>query len=69
MKTSSQKIDHLTPDFSQVQTPPDPTIGAISLICFSCYQSRHRQNLISVFSASHKRRTRTVKRDGHKLLY
>jgi hypothetical protein len=37
------------------------------LICISSYQSRHRQNLISIFSASHERRTSTVKRDGHTL--
>jgi hypothetical protein len=39
-----------------------------SLVYISCYQSRHRQTLISNFSASHERRTRTVKRDGHWLL-
>jgi hypothetical protein len=40
-----------------------------SLVCIFCYQSRHCQNLISMFSASHERRTRTVKRDGQWLLY
>jgi hypothetical protein len=40
-----------------------------SLVCIYCYQSRHRQNFISIFSALHKRRTRTVKRDGHWLCY
>jgi hypothetical protein len=40
-----------------------------SLIRISCYQSRHFQNLISVFYASHGRPTRPVKCDWHWLLY
>jgi hypothetical protein len=40
-----------------------------SLVCISCYQSRHRQNLITAFPTLHERRTRAVKRDGHWLLY
>jgi hypothetical protein len=44
----------------------DPTARPhFSFVCISHYQSSHRQNLISTFSASHERRTRTVKRDGH----
>jgi hypothetical protein len=40
-----------------------------SLICISCFHNCHRQKLISILSASHERRTRTVKRDGQWLLY
>jgi hypothetical protein len=36
---------------------------------FFCYQSRHCQILISIFSVSHERRTRAAKRDGYWLLY
>jgi glucan phosphoethanolaminetransferase (alkaline phosphatase superfamily) len=40
-----------------------------SLVCISWYQNLHCQNLTSFFSESHERRTHTVKRDGHWLLY
>jgi hypothetical protein len=40
-----------------------------SVVCISYCQIRHLQNLISIFSASHERRTRTIKHDGHWLLY
>jgi hypothetical protein len=37
-----------------------------SLVCFSFYLSRHRQNLISIPSASHERRNRPVKSDVYR---
>jgi hypothetical protein len=43
------KTDRLTPDYSQTRTPPDATMGAVGVICISCYHSRHRQNLIFFF--------------------
>jgi hypothetical protein len=36
-----------------------------SLVCISCYQSRHLQSLVSIFPALHQRRTLPAKRDGH----
>jgi hypothetical protein len=69
-QTHQHKIDRQTPDSRQTQTPPDPHHKRHhTLIYISCYQSRHRQNLISIFSVSQERHTRTVKRDGHWLLY
>jgi hypothetical protein len=72
---------HLHGDWSQIPAnapkqnrPPDsrlpPNSDHISrLLYISCYHSRHRQNLISIFPASYERRTRPVKRDGHWLLH
>lgn len=40
-----------------------------SLLCISCYQRRHHQNLISICSASPERLTRAVNRDGYWILY
>jgi hypothetical protein len=40
-----------------------------NLVGIACCQSRHRQNLTSMFSASHEGRAQAVKRDGHWLLY
>jgi hypothetical protein len=39
-----------------------------SLVCTFWYQILHRQNLLEFVSASHERRSRTVKCDGHWLL-
>jgi hypothetical protein len=39
-----------------------------SFVCISCYQSRHRENLISTFPASYERRTRQAWRTPAVLL-
>jgi hypothetical protein len=68
VKTPSRQLE---PDSCQIrQHKPNRPIREShqSLIYISCYQSRQRQNLISLLSASDERRTSTVQRDGHWLL-
>jgi hypothetical protein len=65
-KTRQHKTDRLTPDSCQTQTPPDT--ATLSLVCVYCYQSRHRQNLISTIFSPEELRNRAAKRDGHQML-
>jgi hypothetical protein len=46
-QTHQQNTYRLTPDFRQTNTLPDPIID----VYISWHQSRHRQNLMSIFSA------------------
>jgi hypothetical protein len=61
-QTHQHKTDHLTLD-SRIYPNADSARPHHrhhhSLVCNSCYQSRCRQNLIYIFSASHYGRTRT----------
>lgn len=52
-----------TADSRQMQTPLHPTKPRFK----SCYQGRQRQNLFSIFPASHEQLTRTIKHDGRTL--
>jgi hypothetical protein len=68
-QTHQHKTDRLTPDSRQTQTPPGPTIGAIvALFVFLAARVATVRTSFQFFSASHERRTRTVKCDGHWLL-
>jgi hypothetical protein len=63
-QTHQHKTDRLTPDSARPHHRRHHSLAFIS-----CHKSRHHQKSISIFSAFHERRTRTVKRDGHRRLF
>jgi hypothetical protein len=56
-----RKTECLTPDSHQTKTLPDSATASFE----SLATSHHGRNLISIFPALHKRRSRIDKPDGH----
>jgi hypothetical protein len=69
-ETHQHKTDRLTLDSRQVQTLPDPTIGAtIAAFAFLATAVDTVRTSFQSLSALHERRTHAVNSDGHWLLY